>query len=119
VIIVLRSVYWIGLFFGTQALPKNRTYVDTQICPKQRAMSNRWYCWQLKMFILYNGLHHCIPLVEMVKKYIWNVQFGVRMRELCLRENVWTTGSTGTRRYDADMNYRYYRSETGTTDGWW
>jgi hypothetical protein len=37
-----------------------------------------------------NGLHHCVPLVEMVKKniYIWNVQFEVRMRDLCLKKNV-------------------------------
>jgi hypothetical protein len=35
-----------------------------------------------------NRLHHCVPLVKMVKKHIWSVQFGVQMRELCLRENI-------------------------------
>jgi hypothetical protein len=29
------------------------------------------------------------------------------------------TGTTGPRRFGANMNYRYYRFETGTTDGWW
>jgi hypothetical protein len=53
--------------------PENRgAYVDNQKCP---------FCEVVKMC---NGLHHCIPLVEVVKKYIWNVQFGVRMKELCL-----------------------------------
>jgi hypothetical protein len=57
--------------------PKNRgAYVDNQKCP---------FCEVVKM---YNGLHYYVPLVEMVKKHIWNVQFGVRMRELCLRENI-------------------------------
>jgi hypothetical protein len=28
-------------------------------------------------------------------------------------------GTTGPRRFGADMNYRYYRFETGTTDEWW
>jgi hypothetical protein len=28
------------------------------------------------------------------------------------------TGTTGPRRFGADMNYRYYRSMTGTTGGW-
>jgi hypothetical protein len=31
-------------------------------------------------------LHHCVPLIKMVKKHIWNVQFEVRMRELCLQK---------------------------------
>jgi hypothetical protein len=29
------------------------------------------------------------------------------------------TGTTGPRRFGADLNYRYYQSETGTTGGWW
>jgi hypothetical protein len=44
-----------------------------------------------------NGLHHCVPLVEMVKRHVWNAQFGVRMRELCLQENIC-------------LGYRYFRS---------
>jgi hypothetical protein len=57
--------------------PKNRgAYVDNKKCS---------FCEVVKMC---NGLHHCVPLVEMVEKHIWNVQFGIRMRELCLRENI-------------------------------
>jgi hypothetical protein len=55
-----------------------------------------------------NGLLHCVPLVEMVEKHIWNVQFGVRMRELYLRENI----CLGTRTFGL-----YFRSETGTSGG--
>jgi hypothetical protein len=33
------------------------------------------------------------------KKLIWNIQFGVRMRELCLQENIY-------------LGYRYFWSET-------
>jgi hypothetical protein len=29
------------------------------------------------------------------------------------------TGTTGLRRFGADMNYRYYQSLTDTTGGWW
>jgi hypothetical protein len=29
------------------------------------------------------------------------------------------TGTTSPRRFGADMNYRYYRFKTGTTNGWW
>jgi hypothetical protein len=49
-----------------------------------------------------NGPHHCVPLVEMVKKHIWNVQFGIRMRELCLRKNIC-------------LGYRNFQSEIGTS----
>jgi hypothetical protein len=42
---------------------------------------NVHFCEVVKMC---NGLHHYVALVEVVKKHIWNVQFGVRMRELCL-----------------------------------
>jgi hypothetical protein len=75
---------------------------------------------------MYNGVHHCVPLVEVVKKHIWNIQFGVRMRVMPLRKcmnyryyRFEITGTTGPRRFSADMNYRYYWSETGTTDGGW
>jgi hypothetical protein len=71
-------------------------FVDHQKCS---------FCEVVKMC---NGLHHYIPLVEMVEKHIWNVQFGVRMRELCLRENICLgTGTSGL----------YFRSETRTSGG--
>jgi hypothetical protein len=74
--------------------PENRrAYVDNQKCS---------FCEVVKIC---NGLYHCVPLVEMVEKHIWNVQFGVRMRELCLRENIC-------------LGHRYFRSETGTSGGW-
>jgi hypothetical protein len=77
---------WSSVFMFMHHKPKNRgAYVDNQKCP---------FCEVVKM---YNGLHYYVPLVEMVKKHIWNVQFGVRMRELCLRENIWTIGTTGPR----------------------
>ena len=41
-------------------------------------------------------LHHCIDLVETIKIHMWNVQFGVRMRKLCLPEDL--TGQTGPKR---------------------
>jgi hypothetical protein len=28
------------------------------------------------------GLHHCVDIVEMIEMHMWNVQFGVQMREL-------------------------------------
>jgi hypothetical protein len=63
----------------------------------------------------------------MVKKHIWNVQFGgpnerVMPPRKCMNYRYYQseiTGTTGLRRFGADMNYRYYRSETDTTDGWW
>jgi hypothetical protein len=63
----------------------------------------------------------------MVKKHIWNVQFGgpderVMHPRKCMNYRYYRseiTGTTGLRRFGADMNYRYYRSETGTTIGWW
>jgi hypothetical protein len=76
-----------------------------------------------------NRPHHCVPLVEMVKKHIWDVQFEVRMRELCLRENIclgcrnfrFETGTSGGWRRKAQfctkMNYWYFRSKTETSDG--
>ena len=41
-----------------------------------------------------NGLHHCVDLVETIKMHIWNVQFGVQMRKLCLSEDL-HPGRTG------------------------
>jgi hypothetical protein len=90
-------------------------YVDNQKCP---------FCEVVK---IYNGLHHRVPLVKMVKKTymecpIWGPDERVMpprkyMNYRYYRSEI--TGTTGPRRFGADMNYRYYRSETGTTDGWW
>jgi hypothetical protein len=54
--------------------------VDNQKCP---------FCEIVKIC---NGLHHCVPLVEMVKKHIWNVQFGVQVKELCLQKDATSSG---------------------------
>jgi hypothetical protein len=64
----------------------------------------------VKLSKMCNELHHCVSLVEMIKKHIWNVQFGVRMRELCLRENI-------CRGYQYFRSDRYFRSKTGTSGG--
>ena len=42
-------------------------------------------------------LHHCIDLVETIEMHIWNVQFGVWMRKLCLLKDLHPglTGQTG------------------------
>ena len=43
------------------------------------------------------GLHHCVDLIETIEMHMWNVQFGVRMRKLCLLEDLHPglTGQTG------------------------
>ena len=43
------------------------------------------------------GLHYCIDLVEAIEMHMWNVQFGVRMKKLCLPEDLHLglTGQTG------------------------
>jgi hypothetical protein len=49
------------------------------------------------------GLHHCVDLVETIEMHMWNVQFGVRMRELWSWQEsaLCLTGLTsGTRRSD-------------------
>jgi hypothetical protein len=69
--------------------------VDNQKCS---------FCEVVKMC---NGFHHCVPLVEMVEKHIWNVQFGVRMRELCLRENICLGPELPVR----DRNFRWLAEE--------
>jgi hypothetical protein len=92
-LVTMQPMRWVSLLFGLIMFvwssvfrfmhhkPENMgAYVDNQKCQ---------FCEVVKMC---NRLYHCVPLVEMVKKHIWNVQFRVRMRELCLRENVWTTG---------------------------
>ena len=34
------------------------------------------------------GLYYCVDLVETIEMYIWNVQFEIRMRKLCLPEDL-------------------------------
>ena len=48
------------------------------------------------------GLHHCVDLVEMIEMHIWNVQFGVQMRELYPPEDLHPVlaGQTGPGRSD-------------------
>ena len=48
------------------------------------------------------GLHRCVDLVEAIEMHMWNIQFGVRMRKLCLSEDLHTglTGLTGPGRSD-------------------
>jgi hypothetical protein len=77
-----------------------KNWVDNQKCPFYKVVK------------MCNGPHHCIPLVDMVKKHIWNVQFGVQMRELCLRENI----CLGYRNFRSilPVRDRNFRSETGT-----
>jgi hypothetical protein len=37
---------------------------------------------QTKVLKMPIGLHHCVDLVETIEMHMWNVQFGVQMREL-------------------------------------
>ena len=43
------------------------------------------------------GLLHCVDLVETIEMHIYNVQFGLQMRKLCLPEDLHPglTGQTG------------------------
>jgi hypothetical protein len=48
------------------------------------------------------------------KKHIWNVQFGVRMRELCLRENIclgYRYFQWGPKLLVRDQNFRWLAEE--------
>ena len=47
-----------------------------------------------KLLKIQNGLHHCVDLIETIKMHIWNVRFGLRMKEIWLRE-VLHPGQTG------------------------
>jgi hypothetical protein len=56
-----------------------------------------------------------------MERSIWGPDERVMHPRKCI--NFWyyqseITGTTGPRRFGADMNYRYYRSLTGTTGGW-
>ena len=39
----------------------------------------------VKLLKKHNELNHCVDLVETIEMHIWNVQFGLRMREIWLR----------------------------------
>ena len=43
------------------------------------------------------GLNHCVDIVKTIEMHMWIIQFGVRMRELCLLEDLHPglTGQTG------------------------
>ena len=55
------------------------------------------------------GLHRCVDLIETIEIHIWNVQLGVRMRKLCLPEDL-HPGLTGP---GADRPVRNAQSELG------
>ena len=40
----------------------------------------------VKLLKMQNRLHHCVDLVETIKIHMYNVRFGLRMREIWLRE---------------------------------
>ena len=65
------------------------TKIDTAVQTGQTSKVNF-----IKMQI---RLHHCVALVETIKMHIWNVQFGLWVRELWLREELTQTrtGQTG------------------------
>jgi hypothetical protein len=82
-------------------------YVDNQKC---------LFCEVVKMC---NGLHYCVPLVEMVKKTymerpIWGPDERVMPPRKYMNYQYYRSEITGTispRRFCADINYdRYYRS---------
>ena len=98
--------FWLGeMFLGTQALPRNRgAYVDTQnwhdsyfLDDLDRPVRPLVQTGQEKFVKSSIGLHHCVDFIEMIKMHIWNVQFGVRMRKLCLSDDLHPglTGQTG------------------------
>ena len=87
------------MFLGTQALPRNRgAYVDTQnlydsgflddLDRPVRPLVQTGQTSQKKFVKSLIKLHHCVDLVETIKMHIWNVQFGVRMRKLCLPKDL-------------------------------
>ena len=97
------------MFLGTQALPRNRgAYVDTQnwhdsgflddLDRPVRPLVQTGQIGQEKFVKSSIGLHHCVDLIETIEMHIWIVQFGVRMRKLCLQEDLHLglTGETGS-----------------------
>jgi hypothetical protein len=91
---------WSSVFRFMHHKPENRgAYIDNQKCP---------FCEVVKM---YNGLHHCIPLVEVVKNIYgtsnlesrWESYASKKIYELLVllvREGlaqIWTTCTTSPR----------------------
>jgi len=70
---------WLSAFRFMHHSPKTGGYVDNQNCPFSKVVKIR------------NRPHHCVPLVKIIKKHIWKVQFGVQIRELCFQEDVSTS----------------------------
>ena len=105
------------MFLGTQYLPRNRgAYVDTQNwqIPRFARQFGRISQTGLSKFVkMPIVLHHYIDLVEMIEIHMWNVQFGVRMRKLCLPEDLHPglTSQTGPGRSNR-FGDRSDRSET-------
>jgi hypothetical protein len=77
---------WSSVFRFIHHKPKNRGYMLT---------TNNVHFMKLSKYVTVFIIAFLSS--RWSKKHIWNVQFGVWMRELCIRENVWTTGTTGPR----------------------
>ena len=100
VLLIVSVQFWLReIFLDTQALSRNRgTYVDTQnwhdsgflddLDRPVRPLVQTGQIGQEKFVKSSIGLHHCVDLVEMIKMHIWNIQFGVQMRKLCLLEDL-------------------------------
>jgi len=109
VLLIVSVQFWFGeIFLDTQALPRNRgAYVDTQnlydsgflddLDRPVRPLVQTGQTGQEKFVKSSIGLHHCVDLIETIEMHIWNVQFGVRMRKLCLPEDLYPglPGQTG------------------------
>ena len=109
VLLIVSVQFWLReMFLDTQALSRNRgTYVDTQnwhdsgflddLDRLVRSLVQTGQIGQEKFVKSSIGLHYCVDLVEPIEMHIWNIQFGVRMRKLCLLENLHLslTGQTG------------------------
>ena len=100
VLLIVSVQFWLReMFLDTQALSRNRgTYVDTQnwhdsgflddLDRLVRSLVQTGQIGQEKFVKSSIGLHHCVDLVETIEMHIWNVQFGVRMRKLCLSDDL-------------------------------
>jgi hypothetical protein len=68
---------WVSLLFGLIMFVLSSVFRFMHYKPENRGtyVDNKkfLFCEVVKMC---NGLHLCVPLVEMIKKHIWNVQFG-------------------------------------------
>ena len=91
---IVSMQFWFGeMSLDTQALPRKRgAYVDTQnwhdlgfldnLDRPVRPLVQTGQTGQEKFVKSSIGLHHCIDIVETIEMHIWNVQFGLRMREI-------------------------------------